>query len=103
MVVPAAYVTQEQLAEAVERAIPSLGPEVVRIRYNMGLDTVGDLALFFRVVLADWAASRETVLKVSREVERTLLSQIRPYENWGLFPHFSYRSSSENSPEPEWN
>lgn len=102
MVVPAALVTYAQIAEAVDKAIADLGPEVVQVKHTIGPDTYGDLALYFRIILEDWAATRENLFPVSRKIERTLIDRLHPYENWGIFPHFSYRSRSEQSPDREW-
>ena len=102
MVVPTGFVNQAQLANAVEKAARSLGPEVVRLKHAVGADTSGDPAIFFRIVLADWAVDEATIAEVTNKISSTLFEEIRPYENWGLFPYFSFRSDSEQSTDREW-
>ena len=102
MVVPTGFVNQTLLANAVAEASKALGPEVVRLRHSVGSDTSGDPALFFRIVLADWAIDEETLADVSGEIETTLFEQIRPYENWGLVPYSSFRAASEENGDPAW-
>ena len=105
MFVPTVFVNQAQLAQlstAVIQAVQTLGPEVVRLRHTIGEDTSGDPAIFFRIVLADWAVDEETLADVAGKISTTLIDELRPYENWGLFPYFSFRSNSEPSAEREW-
>ena len=105
MFVPTVFVNQAQLAQlstAVIQAVQTLGPEVVRLRHTIGEDTSGDPAIFFRIVLADWAVDEETLADVAGKISTTLINELRPYENWGVFPYFSFRSNSEPSAEREW-
>lgn len=103
MLMPARYVTQEEMAKEIERVVRSLGPEVVRVRYQVTPDTLGDPAIYFRVVLAPWAAKRETLGEIGNKIRDTFFDELKPIENWGLYPYFRFRSSAEHSPEPEWN
>jgi len=100
---PARSVTHEEIAKEVAHTVQSLGPEVVRVRYQVTPDTLGDPAIYFRVVLADWAVDRETLGEVTRKIRNVFFDQLKPIENWGLYPYFRFRSSAEHSPEPEWN
>ena len=103
MVFPAGFVTYAQITEAVDKAIQDLGPEVVRVRYNVGPDAHDESAIHFRVMLAGWAASEETLGAVADKIRTTITDRLRPYENWGLFPYFRFRADFERSPEREWN
>ena len=102
MVVPTGFVNQAQLANSVEKAAHALGPEVIRLKHAIGADTSGDPAIFFRIVLADWAVDEDTLADVTGKIEATLFDEIRPYENWGVVPYFSFRGNSEQSTDPEW-
>lgn len=102
MVVPTGFVDQAQLASAVGKAAHALGPEVVRVKHAIGADTSGDPAIFFRIVLADWAVDEESLADVTGKIATTLFDEIRPYENWGLVPYFSFRGNSEESTDREW-
>lgn len=102
MVVPTGFINQAQLSNAVMQAAGGLGPEVVRLRHTIGADTSGDPAIFFRIILADWAVHEETLADVAGKITTALFEQLRPYENWGLVPYFTFRSNSEQSTEREW-
>ena len=96
--VPSGFVDQAQLSSEVRRAISMLGPEVVRVEHSVGADTSGEPAIFFRIVLTDLASREETLADVSGNIARFFFDELRPYENWGLYPYFSFRSESE----PAW-
>ncbi len=102
MIAPTGFVNQAQLTEVVKKAALSLGPEVVRLKHSIGTDTSGDPAIFFRIVLADSAVHKDTLGDVTGEIATTLFDEIRPYENWGLVPYFSFRSESEQGIDQEW-
>lgn len=103
---PTGFVNQAQLAQSVNDAIRSLNSqEVVHVAYSIGLDSTDDPAIFFRIVLTD-AASREDGLEdITGRVTSALFNSIRPIENWGLTPYFSFRSFSEQRTrtDPEWS
>ncbi len=103
---PKNIATEQELEEAVNRALERLRPDVVRIRYNFGTDTTGDEAIFFRIVLSADAAERSRRSRnreIGSRVEEVLMEETRPFDNWGLFPYFSVRSEAEPpSNEPGW-
>jgi len=104
MRVPTGFVHQTHLADEITKAIRKLGREAVRINYSLGTDSTGEPAIFFRVVLTD-AASRESRLaEVTGRIATILSDEIRPHENWGLLPYFTFRSKSEQDKrnDPEW-
>ncbi len=83
MPVPVGFVYQAQLGESIDHAAQKLGPEVVRVRHSVGTDTSGDGAIFFRIILADWAVSEKTLADVTGRIATTLFEELKPYENWG--------------------
>jgi hypothetical protein len=104
---PTAYFNQTEIAEAVEKVIKTLGPEVVRVRYNVGEDWTGDPALYFRVVLADSAVDvrdLDSIGRVTERIRRPFFDQLQPLARWGLFPHFNFRTLSEEDQlkDPKW-
>ncbi len=103
--VPSYFVNQAQIATVVDDAMRKLGPEAVRVRYNIGEDWSGDPAIFFRIVLSDAASTEETLADVSGNIATILFDEIRPHENWGLLPYFSFRGESEQAKrsDPEWS
>ncbi len=62
-------------------------------------------AIFFRIVLTDAASREDRLAEVAGRAASTLSNSIRPMENWGLTPYFSFRSFSEQSirNDPEWS
>ena len=58
MFVPSAVTKQAEIDTAIQRVRQSIGPDVVRIRYEIGEDWSGQWAIFFRIVLTDEAARR---------------------------------------------
>lgn len=103
-IVPSGIVNQTQLAKDVANAIQKLGNEVVRVRHSVGEDTSGEPSIFFRIILSDAASREDTLADVTGRIATVLFEEIRPYENWGLIPYFSFRSTSEQAlrNEPEW-
>jgi hypothetical protein len=98
------YVSQQQIADEIDRVKHKLGPEVVRVRYTVGPDTSDEPAIHFRIVITDAASKREVLGRVVRGIEQTVLDGIHPYENWGVRCYFSYRNESEQAslPDPAW-
>ena len=97
-------VNQAQLVDVVEKAIRKLGKKAVKVNYNIGEDSDGDPSIFFRIVLPDAASAEDTLAEVTGRIARILNDQIRPREDWGLLPYFSFRSKSEQAErhDPEW-
>jgi hypothetical protein len=103
--VPTGFINQTEVEKAVDQFIQTLGPEVVRVRYNIGEDWTGDPVLYFRVVLADSVSGDvKTFVDTAARVRETFFEQLQPLENWGLFPHINFRSNAENAQlnDPKW-
>ena len=93
------------LDREVEKAVAKLSRmEVVRVRHSVGVDSTGEPAIFFRIVLTDSASKADVLAEITARVSATLFDEVRPHENWGLIPYFSFRSKSEQDKrnEPEW-
>jgi hypothetical protein len=89
-------VHQAQLAEAVERARAKLDPSEVRlVRYNIGTDSTGEITIFFRVLLSDYASQEERLGDIATRIEAIIFDEIKSFDNWGILPDFSFRSESE--------
>ena len=104
-IVPIGFVHQGQLDREVEKAVAKLSTrEVVRVSHSVGVDSTGEPAIFFRIVLTDSASKADALADVTGHVSATLFDELRPHENWGLIPYFSFRSKSEQDKrnEPEW-
>lgn len=95
MLVPAA-ITQERKIDAEVRAVEAtLRPDVVHIRYEIGEDWSGQWAIFFRVVLSDYAA-KHRLRKVATNVEGRLAERL-DFAALGVFPYHNFRSESEQA------
>jgi hypothetical protein len=93
---PSAIVNQAELAEAVEKATAKLDENEVRlVRYSIGVDMSGEMSIFFRILLSDYASQESRLGDVTTRVATILLDEIKPYDHWGVLPYFSFRSESE--------
>jgi hypothetical protein len=103
--IPTRYIDTTEVEKAVDDFIKTLGPEVVRVRYNIGEDWMDVPALYFRVVLADSVAvDRGTIGDATGRVRSAIRERLQPLENWGLFPHVNFRSNAEQEKlrDPKW-
>ncbi len=101
MVMAKGFVAQKQLADAVDAIRPALGPDVVRMTYVLGEDWSGEPAIFFRVVISDRASERSGILSTTGPIREKIVDQLRPLEEWGLAPYFTFRSASEQAANPD--
>lgn len=93
---PARAVLQRpQLDQVIDGIRESLGPDVVRLRYDLGEDWTGESAIFFHIVISDEASRRERLLTSTRQIESVIVQQLEPLQQWDVLPYFSYRSQSE--------
>jgi len=102
MHLPSAVTKHSEIDAAIQRAQQAVGPDVVRIRYEIGEDWSGQWAIFFRVILTDDAARRrlrDVASKVVWELARQL-----DFPGIGVSPYHNFRSESEQAAlqEPAW-
>jgi hypothetical protein len=105
VIVPRALVQQSQFESAVSEVEKTFRPQVVRVRYDLGDDSTGEPAVFFRILLSDDAASRRDQLwDVTNRVSTEIVQRIEPLEQWGVLPYFSFRSEAEQTQmnDPAW-
>ena len=102
MPVPSALTKHAEIETAIQRVQQSIGPDVVRIRYEIGEDWSGEWAIFFRVVLADDAA-KHRLREVATKVVWGLAQQL-DFPGMGVVPYHNFRSESEQAAlqEPAW-
>jgi hypothetical protein len=96
-----AFVQQTRLEEAINAVKPTLGPDVVSLRYDLGEDWSGDPAIFFKIVLSDGASQRDRLYDATYQIENAIMQRLEPLEEWGVLPYFSYRSQSEQAARQE--
>jgi hypothetical protein len=102
--VPTGLVHQTQLANEIAKAVRKLGKDAVGVNSVLGTDSTGEASIFFRIVLTDAASREDKLAEVTGRIESILFDEIRPLENWGLLPYFSFRGKSEQEKrnDPEW-
>ena len=102
MHLPPAVSKQAEIEAAIARVQHSIGPDVVRIRYEFGEAWSGQWAIFFRIVLTD-DAGRHRLRGVRTSVVRGLAQQL-DFPGLGVFPYHNFRSVSEQAmlQEPAW-
>jgi hypothetical protein len=99
---PSAVSKQAEIDEAIQQVEKALGPDVVRIRYEIGEDWSGQWAIFFRVVLTDDAA-RHRLRDIATKVRWGLANQL-DFPGMGVSAYHNFRSVSEQAAlqEPAW-
>lgn len=102
MYLPSAVTKQAEIDTAIQRVQQAVGPDVVRMRYEIGEDWSGQWAIFFRVVLTDEAAKhrlRDVATKIVWGLAREL-----DFPGMGVFRYHNFRSESEQATlqEPAW-
>ena len=98
-------VHKSNLEKAIDKVVRRLGPEVVRIRYNLDEDWTGEPAIFFRVVLTDSAARDPKRRGATQKVIEHVFDDLQPQGNWGRYPYFNFLSKSDSLKinDPAWN
>ena len=70
---------------------------VVNLRYTFDDDWSGDPAIFFWITLSDEAARQTVLSKNSRRIMDFITQRLDAIGQWGLIPHFNFRSQSEQA------
>jgi hypothetical protein len=98
-----AVVSEAEIARRVKAVERKLKPDVVRIRYEIMLNSTDQESIFFRVVLSD-DASRDNRLREVTERVTARLEKAIPFDEFGLYLYPRYRSRSEQAElkEPSW-
>ncbi|MGO9261546.1 MAG: hypothetical protein ACLQU1_35370 [Bryobacteraceae bacterium] len=103
LIPPAETAKKPQIDAAVEEVLKELSPAVQRIRYEIAQDWSGEWALFFSVLLSDEVSDRKNRREIVPRVIDSMSDRVYQAE-LGLFPHFHFRSQSEQAkhPDPAW-
>ena len=98
------FVHQDAINSAVNSVEKRFSPQVVRIGHSFGEDATGALAVFFRVLVRDDAASKAILRELAQRLAITLMNEARTDEN-GLHAYFDFRSLSEQQKlrDPVWD
>jgi hypothetical protein len=96
-------VNERRIATGVERAAKALSADVVRIRFDVDSDWIGNPSLFFKVILTDRASRPEKLREVTQRVTRKITNEAKT-DQTGLHAYFSFRSRSEQAKlkDPAW-
>jgi hypothetical protein len=100
----AGYANLQEIDDVVDEVPALLAPDVIFVGYSVANDWTGRPSLFFRVVLSDEASQPDRLLESGDRVESLLEARLQPYQRWGLYPYFDYRSQSEQIAlrDPAW-
>ena len=104
MAIPlAGYINLQEIDDVVDEVERTM-PDVAWVRYKIGNDFYGDPAIFFRIVLTDEACKADALSPSSHRVEEAIEGSLQPYQRWGLYPFFNFRSRSEQTgdEDPAW-
>lgn len=107
---PTIYMYEAKIAKDFARALKKFPKgTVVHAKYRIGEDSTGDPAIHFNIVLSNEASRDENLMDSTGAIERIVVGEMHPLENWNLFPYYSYRSESEHKKfqlkkrrDPEW-
>lgn len=102
-ILPYVYTNPAQIDSGIQRAAQALAPDVVRIRYSLDDDWVGDPSVFFRIVISDEAVRARRLAETAERIMEGIREEVRP-EELGIHAYFNFRNFSEESkdPDPEW-
>jgi hypothetical protein len=95
--IPRAVLQRTQFAAAVAEVERQLIPDVLRIRFTLDEDWAGDPAVHFRIVLPDNVVEFGKILPATDKIEEMIERNIEPFEQWGVWPYYDYRSASEQA------
>lgn len=96
-VVPSGIVDQRQITTAIRKAANALAPDVVRMRYALRTDSSDSAAIFFRVLLSDYASRPDRLYETTERISAKILEIVQPHERFGMEAYFNFRSESEQA------
>lgn len=102
MYIARAFAQQAQFFGVISRI--SLPTQVVSLTPTLGTDWNGNDAVFFQVVLADNAIPRNDLLAFTKRISRSIITELNPNEEWGVWPYFDFITQSElaRMKQPTW-
>lgn len=103
-VITSSLVHQPKIEKALKKVLRALKPDVVRIRYSLEDNFMGDPSIYFRIVLSDEAAQEPQLYENAKRAEQLISDAVDPH-GLGLESHFNVRSVSEQneSRNPIWD
>src|SRR5437764_11045544 len=103
MMMPEVVYDDTPVREAVKKLEEELKPDVVRIGYTIRRDWVDEWGIYFRVLLADKAATKKRLRPTAKKFERRL-DELLDYRRLGVNFYPRYRTVSEQKKvkDKEW-
>jgi len=104
MIITRVVLNEADLDRRVKAVARKLAPDVVRIRYEVALDSTDKEAIYFRILLSDDASREKRRREVTKRVESELSKRLK-LDDLGLMWYPSFRSESEQAmlKEPAWS
>jgi len=103
MIITRVVLNEADLDRRVKAVARKLAPDVVRIRYDIALDSTDKEAIYFRILLSDDASREKRLREVAERVEAELSKKLK-LDQLGLMWYPSFRSESEQAmmKDPDW-
>jgi len=106
MQMPKALIDRNGFASQVRKAeqkLKRLG-HVVSVRHTLDYDMDGTPVVWFLVVLPDASVAADRLLWTTDLISVALRNELQPEFKWGVYPHFRFRSKTEQETiqEPAW-
>ncbi len=104
MIITRIVLNEADLDRRVKAVARKLAPDVVRIRYDIALDSTDKEAIYFRILLSDDASREERLGEVAARVESELSKKLK-LDDLGLMWYSFFRSESEQAMlrDPTWS
>ena len=104
MIITRVVLNEADLDRRVKAVARKLAPDVVRIRYEVALDSTDKEAIYFRILLSNDASREKRRREVTKRVESELSKRLK-LDDLGLMWYPSFRSESEQAmlKEPAWS
>ena len=78
-------------------ALAPFPPGVANLRYTIEDDWTGEPVIFFWITLTDEASDFAVLHQTAQRITNFIEEGLDPVGKWDLFPHFSFRSQSEQA------
>jgi len=104
MIITRVVLNEADLDRRVKAAARKLAPDVVRIRYDIALDSTGEEAIYLRVLLSDDASREVRLGEVTSRVRAELSNKLK-LDDLGFKAYSFFRSESEQATmkDPTWS
>ena len=96
IILPRGVAHRTELDEKIKSLAP-FPPGVVNLRYTVEDDWSGDTSIFFWITLSDESSERPILHQTAQSIRNYITEKLDPAGQWDLFPHFHFRSQSEQA------